>query len=358
MIAQPSVIDQAISKYGGSDEAYKQKLKEHIRGAMGYSNEMDRLNQETSAPADIGNIKGLSPAGINARISSRFGQQDQRVAGIQSNANAIDTVAGSLADAQAAREKSASSKADAAGLSFQPTNWVQTEAMDYIKNSMPGTDGKYESRDEMIKRLQGAALGEGNIPSEQVKAIVDNLVPKDFEDKRAYYQARYNGYSKAQAEDLQNFDRYANGQMSPAEKKIYDLTNPTWAAKADDMKASKDLIPDITATIKDEKTGEEIPQFTYPQLVEKYPNLTPAQIAEYTKPVYNKYLQDDIKKQLPVGMVQDAVKNNSFDISTWADFMNTDEYKNFKKAIIPMYGGLYTDQELDVLIHNQVMNEL
>lgn len=45
-------------------------------------------------------------------------------------------------------------------------------------------------------------------------------------------------------------------------------------------------------------------------------------------------------------------------ISDYADFMNSEEYKNFVKVIASTYNGLYSDQELAILIQRKIMSEL
>src|SRR3990167_9055120 len=102
-----SIIDQMIGRYGGADEAYKLKLRTNIRNMFGYSNYMSKFGQETASPASIGDVSGLSPAGVNARIQSRFGTQDQNINALQGAAGAIDTAAGSIADRLAAKSRAA-----------------------------------------------------------------------------------------------------------------------------------------------------------------------------------------------------------------------------------------------------------
>lgn len=355
---EQSVLEKAIAKYGGADEAYKQKLKLHIRNAMGYSNYMNRLGQETGAPADIGDVKGLSPAGINARIGTRFGMQKENVNTLGTIAGAFDTAAGQIAANQVAEGKKAA--ADRKNLQFKPTNWAESEIVNYIKNPV-NQDGTPMSVQQLRDKLKGQMIGEGgfeDVTEQMIDQRINEWVPKDFEQNAKQYSYMAMGYTKAQAQDLNNFDRYANGKMSLVEKETYALTNPTWAAKAEQMKAAKGLIPDIGEQVKDEATGETIPKYSYQELINKYPNIDPKSIAEYAKPVFNQYLADDIKKELPIGSLESAIKDKALTIDTWAEFMNSDEYKNFKKAIVPIYGGMYTDQELDIIIHNQLMSQL
>ena len=70
-------IQQAVDKFGGADEAYKNKLKGHIRNAMGYSNEMTRLKGAINAPVEMGDIEGLDPAALARRRSGKEAIQKQ-----------------------------------------------------------------------------------------------------------------------------------------------------------------------------------------------------------------------------------------------------------------------------------------
>jgi len=144
-----SLLEQAISKYSDGDSAYANKLKQHIRDGMGYSNYMSKLGKETAAPASIGDIKGLSPQGIRERMSSRFGMQNQNVNTLTNIAGAFDTAAGQIATDQISKARAAASARQNAmgfenGVLFQPKDQLDTDLLKTLQNPY-NTDGSVKS---------------------------------------------------------------------------------------------------------------------------------------------------------------------------------------------------------------------
>jgi hypothetical protein len=327
-----SQIEQAIQKYGGADDAYKLKLKAGIRDAMGYENHMSRLNQETSSPADIGDIKGLSPAGVNARIASKFGEQDARVAGIQSNAGAIDTTAGTLASEQAAREKAARTTATGQfginnGVMFDPTNPVESTLSNYMKNPY-NTDGTVKSLQQVEAELNTTyGQTEGYAP-EDVKKIIETRVPKDFIGNETLYSAMAQGYSRKQASD------------------------PSTAG------AVRDAMQTTTQTLIDPTTGqqttESLPKFTLAEIQNKYPDLTDVEAKSIMKPGEQRAILDDIHKS-PVlaGEIKTAFDGASSPEEAVVSLMGTEGYKNLKTVLSLEYSN-FTGPEIDNLMYQYI----
>lgn len=297
-------VEEAISKYGGGDAVYEQKLKTHFKGLLGYDNYMSRLNKTASAPLKIP-IKGnLTPAAIKSLSAGAIGMKQEEMGAIGDMAGRIDQVAGGLASDQAQRERAASRAADNAGLDFKPTNWVESEALNYVKNATPGEDGKYESRDEMIKRLEKQLIGEGGdvnaaggVTSENIRAMIDKVVPADIEERRAFYQARYNGATKAQAEDIQDSDDYVKGKMSPGQKTVFEALNPTFAKQAQTLGESADILSKAKETTEGED-GKSKPRYSYGELREQYPGLTDVQFKAAVGDTYTKDIKNSIEENL------------------------------------------------------------
>lgn len=229
MITQPSLIDSAISRYASGDDAYANKLKMHIRDAMGYSNYMSRLGQETASPAAIGDIKGLSPAGIQARISSRFGQQDTRVAALGAMAGGIDTAAGSIADSLAAKNKAADKNRYDTSFVFQPTNPVEAEILKYSQNPY-NEDGSTKSLQQFESELNSNFGQQDGYSPEDVKKMIVDKLPADYIGKERFYKYRFQGFSeKAATEEtyIDYGDMIVNGQGSEVPKELYPAAYAT-----------------------------------------------------------------------------------------------------------------------------------
>lgn len=355
-----SLIEDSIKKYAAGDDAYALKLKQGIRDTMGYQNYMSKIGDETARTASIGNIKGLSPAGINARISTRFGMQDENIRTAESNARAIDTAAGSIAASQVAAAKRA--KADRENLQFKPTNWVESEIVNYIKSGAKNEDGSVMTRDQLREKLKNQFIGEGSGVNEAggvTEALIDQRIaewiPADYEENASRYKYMAMGYTKAQAEDLKQFDRYTNGEMSAEEKQTFELTNPTWAKKAETMKENAGITDDL-GVVEDPETGEVHMKMSYDELRNKYPNMPEAELKELVKPTAKVSLVDDIKKNLNVSVIPEEVVKG--DVSSYVDFMESEDYKRQEQILKLQYGKMFTPAELEQIIFETVMNGL
>lgn len=254
-------LDEAVAKYGGADEAYKLKLKTKFRDLLGYSNYMSRIGQETAAPADIGSVEGLSPAGVNARISSRFNTQNANVDALASNASAIDTAAGSIADKLAAKNKAADKYRYDSSFIFQPKDSLDQKILDYARNPR-NEDGSIKTAEQFEKELNdefGAGLlgpgaeqgiaGGGATPEyslEDVRNRLTERLPADYVGKEDSYSYRFQGMTEKQAAEEQIIN-YANmivagqGDKVPPElyPVAYHLLSDTEKAKLRGLKSER-----------------------------------------------------------------------------------------------------------------------
>lgn len=234
------ILDEAIAKYGGADEAYKLKLKQGIRDTLGYQNYMSRLGDATAKPASIGDIKGLSPAGINARISSRFNTQNADINALEKNAGAVDAAAESISSKLASKNKEADKYRYDSSFIFEPQDELDRKILDYARNPR-NEDGTVKTVEQFEKEVN-AEFGQGalggdinpnrgfmdvNAPKpayslDDVRNRIVERLPADFSGKESAYSYRFNGMTEEQAAEEQMID-YSNliaagrGKEVPAE---------------------------------------------------------------------------------------------------------------------------------------------
>jgi len=208
------IIDDAIKKYGGEDEAYKNKLKEEIRNTMGYSNYMSKLGKETSSPAAAPEMKGnILPAGVLAGQEAGYSMQNARINTLQQVTGAIDTAAGSIASALASKSKAKDKYRYDTSFVFQPSNEVEQAILDYSQNPY-NEDGSTKSLQQFeaeLNRNFGKMEGDPfeGYSSEDIKGMIVDKLPADYIGKERQYQYRFAGMSEEQATDEMIID-YGN----------------------------------------------------------------------------------------------------------------------------------------------------
>jgi hypothetical protein len=204
-----SIISDAINKYGGTDEVYKNKLKEEIRNTMGYSNYMSKLGKETSAPATAPPMKGnILPSGVLAGQQAGYSMQNQRINTLQGVTGAIDTAAGSIASSLAAKNKAKDKYRYDTSFVYQPTNPVDQRILEHAQNPY-NEDGSTKSLQQLEAELnQEFGQAEGYSP-EDIKNMIVEKLPSDYMGKERQYQYRFNGMSEEQATDEMIID-YGN----------------------------------------------------------------------------------------------------------------------------------------------------
>lgn len=349
-----SVIDQMISKYGGQDEAYKLKLKTGIRDAFGYSNYMSKLGKETKAPADIGNVEGLSPAGINARISSRFGTQNENISSLSTAAGAIDTAAGTLAAEQAAREKAAREKAIQQyginnGVMFNPQSQLETKVADYMKNPY-NPDGSVKTIDQFKQEAadyfaprenvdmtsptsNGGLEMRDNPTAQNIQEVIDKRIPKDFAGNEQTYAAMSQGFSRKQA------------------------TDPSTSG----------AVKDAMQTQVDPATGRTVPKYDSLDIQNMHPDLTDAEVNKIMKPVDTKNAISKLNSNSFINNKDELVKLYTDGIGGtdpanptykgYAAIMASPDYKALEVEVAQENPSL-TAQEISGIIYNYVSSLL
>ena len=308
-----STIDQMIQKYGGEDEAYKLKLKTGIRDAFGYSNYVSRLKKNTSAPADIGDVSGLSPAGINARISSRFGTQSQDTQMLETAAGAIDTAAGTLAAQQVAREKAAAAKAKAESEMkkreqaiqdmLNPPNWAH-QVLNSIYANPYNSDGSLKTKEQIRTQL----INENKVITGDQPAGMEKLDENTFNDlinsklgddwEQAYKTKRFEkmGFTKAEAQQQALNEMYAHGGMDSATESIMEKNNPNWKKEKDAIASAPDLLKAIEPMPTNDNAFTVQAKQKYTDLQKNFPNVDETTLKKMATPTYEASLRGDIYK--------------------------------------------------------------
>jgi hypothetical protein len=365
----PLSIEEAIKKYSGGDDAYALKLKEHIRNAMGYSNYKAKLQGAVDTTIDTGDVSKMDPATIARNRNAKQGIVQDNINSAATVVDKIDSTAGSLAEAQAARERAAAKEKQNAmgfnnGVVFQPKDKLDEMILAYQQNPK-NPDGSVKSLQQFeaetaeffSKDSGGIDFNDGraSIPvtkaldPQEIKNRISERVPKDFIGNEDKYSLMSQGYSEKQAKEFQGALRYDT--MSAPEKLIYQVSNPEMAKKLESGVISKDLIQDI-GTTTDPKTGQTVPKYSFEQLKEKYPNVSDSDLKTMIAPVEKKSMVDDISQWYTPDMksaVEDMVGNEGY-----AKWMADDKYKELKAKLNLEYGGVFTDRDIDQIIYSVI----
>lgn len=364
-----SILSDAIAKYGGADEAYKNKLKTHIRNAMGFSNYVSQSDAAYNRPLDLSRMKGnITPQGVKSLVGGAMDINNQEGSGFAKIAGQIDSTAEGLAAAQISDAKARASKKASAmgfenGVAFAPQNELEERILAYEQNPT-NPDGSIKSLQqfeaemvEYFKENPNASMMQvdlsGNnltgelrdkLTQDEIKATIQKRVPSDFIGKEDKYSLMAQGFSSKQADEYAGAYRY--NEMSEPEKLIYQTKNPEMAKRIETLGTNKDLLQDVGMKT-DPETGEQIPRYSFNELKQKYPDVPETTIKEMTRPFEQKSLQSDI--QIWYQKNKSAVIEKQKD--GYANFMKTPEYDEFKTKLQMEYGGVFTQQEIDQMIY-------
>jgi hypothetical protein len=301
-------LEQNIAKYGGEDEAYKLKLKSSIREALGYSNYQSQALSAMKKPLDLSSMKGnITPAGVKSLVGGAINMQEQEAGTYQNMANKVDTAANQLATDRIAKERAAAAEARNKmglenGITFTPENDLETKILNYMQQPHNNMDQAGIMSPKSMQQFEAELNAEGKYSPEEVKAALMKRLPQDYWQNQDKYMMMSQGFSKKQAEENAGALKYEAGLMSEPEKLIYETQNPEMAKALTTERNLGKVIRDVTTTevVKDEDTGKEttVPKYTYKQLEEMYPDVTPATLKQVTAPVYKKAAVDDIETSL------------------------------------------------------------
>lgn len=224
-----STIQEVINKYGGADEAYKNKLKSTIAGAMGYSNYVNKANAAAGRPLSL-NLKGnLTPGGVKSLVGGAINMREQEVGAYDQIANRIESEADSLASKLASKNKAADKYRYDTSFVFQPTNPVEQDILNYAQNPT-NEDGSIKSLQQLESELnEKFGTTEGYSP-EDIKGMIVDKLPSDYIGKEVNYKYRFNGMGEEQANDEMLID-YGNmiieGRGNEVPKELYPAAYAT-----------------------------------------------------------------------------------------------------------------------------------
>lgn len=238
-------LQEAISHYGGADEAYEQKLKKTISGAMGYSNYVNKANAAAGRPLSL-NLKGnITPEGVQSLVRGAIGMRETETEGYGKILTEIDTEAGSLASKLAAKNKASMKNQYDTTFIFQPENSLEGDILRFVQERPKNDDGSYKTLEQFEAELNenygtgGVAqnfetgeeitsTGAKRYSSEDIRNTIVDKLPPDYIGNEINYKYRFKGMGKEQANDemLHEYgDRIIAGEYVPPE--LYSLAYAT-----------------------------------------------------------------------------------------------------------------------------------
>lgn len=388
-------LEQNIAKYGGADEAYKLKLKNNIREALGYSNYKSQLMSSVKKPLDLSAMKGnITPAGVKSLVGGAVDMQEQTIGMNESMLNKVDSAASGLAADRIAKERAAASAARNKlglenGIAFMPENDLETKILNYMQQPHNNMDQAGVMSPRSVQQFEAELNAEGKYSPEEVKAALMKRLPQDYWQNQDKYMMMSQGYSSKQAQENAGALKYEVGLMTEPEKLIYEVQNPDMAESLGKERDLGKVIRDVTTTetVKDPVTGKETtaPKYTYTQLQEMYPSVTPDTLKKLTAPVYKKAAVEDIEASLNEGsgvkkpkewmgmdwIAPDTDEINKMDIlksvynkeDTSDKFKDggmesvkeTNIYKELKTNLTQEYYGILDPGEIDNLLYQAIM---
>jgi len=370
-----STIESYIQKYSKGDSAYAQKLKTHIRDAMGYSNFMAKAKDQASGPADIGgDLDNLSPQGIINRMNSRFGIQNSQINSNLKIAGAMDSAAGSLASEQISAGKAAASrKANATGLEnevlFRPENDLESKLLEKLQNPYNVDENGKLGDKKSIQQIEGelreyakSKLGPGEYvpggPENEVNKMIKARVPEDYAGNEGKYYFMFKGYSEKTAEKNQAMIDYPT--MDKGVQDAMRIKFPTLAKSFD----GKDDIAEAIKTVTEKDIDGNI-KYDFKEIADLYPDMTVKEYDEFIKPVYEKDAKESVDKLLMQqnkegmtqletmkGMTADAEKNKT----KKEVIKGSLAFKTMLEALEDAYAGALKPDEITTMIFNRINN--
>lgn len=408
-----SLIEDAIKKYGGGDEAHEQSLKNHMREAMGYSSFVNKANAAANRPLSL-NLKGnITPAGVKQLVGGAMGMNEQAEGAYGDMAGAIDSTAGGLASAQAARGRAAAANSGKSqgfenGVAFQVQDPLDEAILSYMQNpknadgsvkslqqfeaelsqqfgeqasteqslaglsqnnSMYNEDGSMKSIRQSQEEISNAntqqtqeQASKVELLKKQINERIANRVPSDFIGNEDKYHLMAQGLSEKQAVERTGALRYDT--MTEPEKLVYGIQNPTMAEALNEGSLSQAALSDLHDTI-DRGNGKIEPKFTYTELKENNKGISDASLKEQAVPIYRKSLMNDVNTFLQLsrqdtinGEAMKAAYNGSAEDDDYG-FVAVEKTPQFKDIVQKMniaYGDLFNEGEIKMMIKAELMN--
>ena len=191
-----------------------------------------------------------------------------------------------------------------------------------------------------------------------IKKTIEERIPKDFIGNEDKYFLMSQGYSAKQAEE--NAGALKRGQMGPEEQLAWDTAHPQMAKIMSASGNDPSVITDV-GVVPDEN-GNLVPKYSFQDLAAKHPGVDPTVLAKLAKPVYAAAISADVFDNLPKAQeVKDLFDKGQMSpkeySEAYAAFLDDEDYANFKKTLVPMYGGMYTDKEIDQIIFDTLVKK-
>lgn len=376
-------LNDAISKYSQGDDAYKQKLKLHMRDAMGYSNYMSQIDGALGTP-DMGSFKGLSPAGVKERINSKFTDKNREISTLTGIANNIDSTAGGLAADQVAAEKAARAAAAAKigadnGVAFSPENLVEQKILAYMQNpknedgsdkSLQQFESELNAYEEANQQTDAKGYDENGNPvenythrtfsAEDIKEAIDKRIPQDYIGNEDKYLMMASGFSEKTAAANAGVLKYDT--MSEPEKLWWANEHPEMAKKLENGLMDKKVVSDMLET---NENGS--PKWTLEELEERNPGISSTDVRALAVPRYKQELTLDIESELErvigekSGIEEFAAdyngENDKEKYGLSAVEGNT-RYKNMILKMAAQYRGTFTESQIKLLARDIIDKQL
>ena len=307
-----SKIEAAISQYGGGDQKYEDELRKHIREGMGYSNYVSRVNAVSGQDLDLGDIEGMTPAGIKSMVSGKADMQEQEIASLDKILGGVDTAAGEIASAQIARNKAAAAKVAAlSGLdnkvAFETKDDLDVRILSYMQNPK-NPDGSVKSLQQFEAetnaiygegmfggQMEQGVLGRGTEPDfdlDTVKNRIAERLPSDFIGNEDKYHLMARGLSEKDAETNAGALKYDT--MSVPDKVVFESEHPGMAKALEAGTMSSKAMNDIYAT----RGGGNKPANSFTDIVTGNKDISETELKRNAYPVYKNYAVQEVAEAM------------------------------------------------------------
>jgi len=342
-------LDEAIKRVGGGDEAYRVKLKEQVREAMGYSNYMRAGNKAMGKDIDISAMKGnITPAGVKnivgAGISNRQNEADTQFGIAGAYDGAADKIAGKrIADAKASAAKKKIAQGIENGVAFEPQDHLDEKILESYQSPY-NDDGSVKSQQQMDAEIMkyfadgNASEDEGYVgpqPSaEEIQSRLHERMPDDFGVNQDKYTMMLQGHSEKYAETNAGLTSYRS--KKPVAQLMWRNQHQDIAGKLDKIDAMAQVVTEGMATdVAIDKDGNKIdkPRWTYSQIVERNPELSPAEVKERVGARYKQEAANEIDT------LMSDVKGKKTDTNLWMDWLAFDDDVTGYDAAKAVYEG-------------------
>jgi|GEM_PF-6791485 len=398
---EKSKLEAAIEKFGGKDENYKLTLKKQIRDYLGYSNYIARANKVNTNGGKLNLPSGpMTPGGISNAVDTANKNQATEINYLTKMAEVTGDIGDSMASTKLAALKSKAS-GNAKDLfmdisSFKPQNENESLFQDYIKNpfkatgtflpleewkknaiarvqeELPGIDAakyieqivdKYMPNDTNLSKNFQTGLTEKlkeehpSATPDELKSLFDEslqVLPENLQYEWHKYYYKSIGQTDAQAENSVQRDKYANDQMAPGERTVYEQNNPQDIEQIQIMKANPSLQADLSPKVFED--GSEGIAKSFDELRATYPNIDEAKLKAIATPVYEKEAKGDIDiflQSQPTLLSKVTTTKELAEVISSVD--NNPEFNSQIELLAAMYNGVFTVAQMKAMFKTKVL---